>query len=514
MVGLGLGLLGGSASISGGGTTGVQQPSAPVSLIGVTATPPPSEAPSGGTLPGSSTGPTIGTPPLITAVSAVANSQHTLTMYTAHTSGSTPLRFTWGWARNPGCGQLQTDSHDQVSFASLVDCPPTLEATASIVVCAQNPLGVSVATRSARYGDENGQTDPQLVAAGLTSEGFTQRNGVGDCAAIVASGGELAPRPPPAASAAAAPLLASVVGADTPVQDTVAAASGGGNTAVNTAGLAAGTVLVSGGVITVVLRRKPRKDFVNKCTEKDCGGCPRSEHCGTWLGYARQAKANADRAIGDCEDRLRDARQAAADAHQYTLQVQACINQLEWVIPRQEAYISALNQYISGLQQAMSMDEQLLSLHGIPAQDLSSSAKPGWVEVTPNLFAKDAHTANLARAAGGVDSTAVTLDWAAKNNLLIAALNQRDDAKDNLDEWQSQLDDLRDHTKPEADDLDEKAQAALARAEADLKDAEDADWNAQQELDRWEKRNQDCQATLLSEIKAWAQEEATAAGDS
>jgi hypothetical protein len=582
-IGLGLGLLGGHGLASGGGTS--TQPTDAVTQIGVLATPPP--------------GTPAANPPVISGITAQANNARTLTVYTAKVAGDGPFTFTWGWAVDPGCGFLQTDSHDPTSYSSLTPCPVAQEAKAVILTCAKGPTGVSVATRSARFGDLNGQTDPQLVEQGLRSDGFSEAHGDGDCAKIVASGGQIKPTTPQSVTPNA-PLLADTVPANTSFKPTAATATRG-NTAVNATVAAAGVLLVIGPFI-VHLRRKPKKPFVNKCNAPPCHGCPRSEQCDRDLVYAQQAYASAVADHQQSQARLKAAQEYESACREYRFQLLAYLNQLLAIVPQLQAYVASLQQYVASLQQACHLDEELLSLHGIPANDLSNGPKPGWVKltdqlwakdqaaadaatamradpkpdtgpkpdardwpyeypkprggelrheyepgilkaktdelsdartafdaipadhlagaaksgwvkVTDNLWAKDEHTANMARAAGGVDPMQVTLDWAWKNTLLINAKNDLDKANDDLDEYEQALRDVETEEMPAAESALENAEAALRRAEDDEKEKAATEEKNRLELERAKETQAACRMILKAQIEAWlADETAVAVG--
>ena len=307
VIGLGLGMFGGHNLRSGSATA--QQPTGAVKQIGAVASaarPAPT---------------TTQPPPVITGITAQANSNGTQTAYVASVTGQGPFTFTWGWAVNPGCGSLDTTSHGPTTVSNLGPCAPPAEAKAVVLACAQGPTGVSEATRSARYGDLNGRTHPLLVQQGLVSEGFSETHGSGDCASIVASGGQSKPSAAAGTSQPATSTTPDTLPNNSNFKTTAAAATNG-NVAVNTAAVAGGIVLLIGPFL-VHLRRKPKKPFANKCDAPPCHGCPRSEHCDNELVWAQGSYSQAVFDRQQAQARLKAAEAYEADCREYRFQLLA-----------------------------------------------------------------------------------------------------------------------------------------------------------------------------------------------
>ena len=386
-------------------------------------------------------------------MTAVFNPGLSATEYTVTASGPGPLTYWWGWANNPGCGNLDQGQSGieqgyETNWYHHPDCAAVVEATAAVLVCVQNPNGIGVTGRQARYGD-GGNSVP-----GVSGDGVSPVSGTGKCSTINSQGSA---SPKPTASAGGGgngPKLAGTPGG-TVINGGNGNGGGDGGGGGGGVGPAGGTVVLVGGTILV---------FVGQRKKCNCDA-----EFNAWV----TAEANLQRAKNKVLQREDELKQADADdqaAKDYWWSVNERIWGLEAFLAQVAPYLAQLDAYIAQIQQAIALDQQMLTLSGggLPASDLSHSPKPGWVAVVHGLWARNKDTAKRAQAAGGMDFAKIAMDLGVLNGKLIIAQGDKATLEQEDTDYSLELRDLSEETLPEADDIEKQAAANLVTATSNL----------------------------------------------
>jgi hypothetical protein len=192
--------------------------------------------------------------PAISTISAHFDEARSTTFYQVN-GGSPGAGYTWGWVKNPGCGNLLADPGGLTAGYAHNGCNQVLEASGTVGVCASTAAGSVLYQRNARYGDGS-LSAADAAGAGIAGDQFSKVN-----ASSVSNFCSTVFTPPLVATVTPLPGAASPqpsgAAAASPSSSTSTGSTAGGSGQVP--GLAAavvGGVLVAG--LGLVLLRRPQ----------------------------------------------------------------------------------------------------------------------------------------------------------------------------------------------------------------------------------------------------------------